>query len=435
MKWYVFLCKILLKLLASTKRGGATMDIKDADFTIPDYMQALLTASGQGLEALARTLADLLSLPVVVCTSAYELIAAPFFDHAFDSLNVTTDNPKENHAALFSCTITTDKIQTKATGRAIAPAGRVIGYIFVLLEDARPESEHYQVLMDYAASLCVIHLQNRLELKQVRYQYKNTFLYDLLYGNLKRNEEIIVTGDTLGWNFRLPHTAFVFCLPELEHYSPDRHLIDILRHLVERALIYRYHGNPATIVRQNWLITILPTEIAKPAVRKKEILDLMDTILTQAADCELKNRLVCGVGQTYDEATDIFRSCQEAKVACEIGALMDVAVPFFSDMGLERILYKHDLQDLKEYYEHVLGELCRQDDAESSLIGTLESLAFNQFDMNKTAQALFLHRNTLRYRLNKIENILGQTLNDNNTRQDILAAFKIKRLHAADLDF
>lgn len=71
------------------------------------------------------------------------------------------------------------------------------------------------------------------------------------------------------------------------------------------------------------------------------------------------------------------------------------------DMGLERILYKHDLEDLKEYYHHVLGELAEEDEAEDNLFKLLESFADNQFDMNKTAQATFLHRNTLRYRLNK----------------------------------
>lgn len=104
----------------------------------------------------------------------------------------------------------------------------------------------------------------------------------------------------------------------------------------------------------------------------------------------------------------------------------------FSDLGLERILYKHDLQDLKEYYVHVLGELHRQDDPESSLVTILESFAENQFDVGKTAKAIFMHPNTLRYRINKIETILGRSLADNNTRLDIVASLKIRRLHGTD---
>lgn len=87
---------------------------------------------------------------------------------------------------------------------------------------------------------------------------------------------------------------------------------------------------------------------------------------------------------------------------------------------------------MKEYYAHVLGELHKHDNEELSLISILESFAENQFEVTRTAEALFLHRNTLRYRLNKIENIMGRSLNDSHTRFDIMAALKIKRLHKMD---
>ena len=48
--------------------------------------------------------------------------------------------------------------------------------------------------------------------------------------------------------------------------------------------------------------------------------------------------------------------------------------------------------------------------------------------MGKTAKVSFLHRNTLRYRVKRIEEILNVKLDDLNDRLNIMAAFKIKLL-------
>ncbi|WP_348981620.1 helix-turn-helix domain-containing protein [Desulfitobacterium sp. LBE] len=108
-------------------------------------------------------------------------------------------------------------------------------------------------------------------------------------------------------------------------------------------------------------------------------------------------------------------------------------VPFFSDMGLERVLYKHDIQDLKEYRDQVLGDL-RKDESGESLLEILKTFTMNQFDVNKTAQDLFIHRNTLRTRLSKIEAILDRPLDDMSTRLDLTAVLKIEQLHGLDLE-
>ncbi|SHN75812.1 PucR family transcriptional regulator [Desulfitobacterium chlororespirans] len=405
-------------------------------FSVPDYMQELVMASGQGLDLLTHTLAKVINRPVLVSTSAYKLVASSsHYDCEF--LQVELDDPQSHSESLFLCYISAGTFKVRAIGRAIAPLGRVIGYIFILSDEDNPDKEAIQPLLDYTSSLYAVHLQSRLELKQEQSKFKNAFLYDLLYGNLKRSEDIIATGEIWGWNFQCPHTVMVFLLPDPDHHNsdhhhPKHHLMDFLSRIIEQTFIDNYYKNPALILRQNELVILIPLQADKPALQKGEILGFAEKISSQIKTTELNNLVTCGVGQVYSDSTELFRSYQEAKVAFEMGKLLEIPVPFFSELGLERILYKHDLQDLKEYYLHVLGELHKQDDPESSLIALLESFAENQFDVNKTAKAIFMHPNTLRYRLNKIENILGKPLTDNHTRLDIMAALKIKRLHTIE---
>ncbi|MGI1659028.1 MAG: PucR family transcriptional regulator [Desulfitobacterium sp.] len=405
----------------------------DMKFTVPDYMQELALASGQGLDQLNAALAKTLNYPVIISSSANKIFSSSS-QYNFESFYIYSNQSRVGSEALFACQILTDSFQSPAIGRVVAPFSRILGYIFVLTDDRAPDPINFKPLLDYASSLCAVHLQGRLELKQEQSKFKNAFLYDLIYGNLKRNDDIIATGEMWGWDFRRPHTVMVFLLPEpdLNLNTTESHLMDILSRIVEQNFVESYYKNSASIFRQNELLVFIPLQSDKPAQHKEEILVFADKILTQVEDTDLKGLVTCGVGQTYAQPTELFRSYQEAKVAFEMGKLLGLAVPFFSDLGLERILYKHDLQDLKEYYVHVLGELHRQDDPESSLVTILESFAENQFDVGKTAKAIFMHPNTLRYRINKIETILGRSLADNNTRLDIVASLKIRRLHGTD---
>ncbi len=405
------------------------MNFKD-NVSIPPYIQELLIASGQGLGPLTSNLATVLNRPVLISTAAYELITASLPEYESELFRVVMDEPTTSHEAIFNCTLSAGMFQSRAVGRVIAPMGRIIGYIFVPVNEELFDREFYHTILDYAAPLYAVHIQGQLKLKKEKQNFKDAFLYDLLYGNLRKKEEIISTGKMWGWDLRCPYTVLILLLPNLESYSPDQHLMDVLSRITTKALNDKSYFNPITLRKQNELIILIPAEETKQ--NKETITFLAKSILARLTATELENKVICGVGQYYKNAAELFRSYQEAKVAAEVGMLLEITVPFFNEIGLERILYKHDLQDLKEYYDHVLGELHKQDDHNESLIKTLESFANNQFDVNKTSQAIFLHKNTIRYRLNKIEGILGRSLNDNELRLDIIAAFKIKRLHQID---
>ncbi|AET68647.1 sugar diacid utilization regulator [Desulfosporosinus orientis DSM 765] len=398
------------------------------DFSISHTLRELLKASGLGLDALTCTLGELLNVPILIATPSYETLSTTFLHPDLDSFHVEINGPKGNEK-LFLCTIATKSLRIKAAGWAIAPNGRVIGYVFLLFDKDDPDFEAYQSLMESATSLYATHLQNQLELKQEKHKTKNAFFYDLLYGNLKRNEEIIQMGRVWGWDLRKPQAVLTMVICELEHYSPDWHLMDILQRTVDRVIIDKYFRNPATTVNRNEFIVLIPFKTEKDSEQNLEISSLMKDILVKIENTELAHRVCCGVGQTYKEAINLFRSYQEAKVALDMGKLLGIEIPFFSDLGLERILYKHDLQDLKEYHDHVLGKLSNSEEMEDGLLETLETFTMNQFDVNKTAQELFIHRNTLRNRLNKIETILGCYLDDMDTRLNMSAAFTIRRLH------
>ncbi len=401
---------------------------------IPDYMHKLLKTSGQGLDALTCTLAEVLGYPVLVSTPAYDTISTTLLHPDLNSFQVEIAGKRKDIESSFSCTILVKNLRLKGLGWPIAPSGRVLGYLFALYDQGEPNLGPIQAIIETALPLYAIHLQNQLMLKQEKHKTKDSFFYDLLYGNLKRNDDIINMGEVWGWDFRKVHVVLFLILPNHEPHAPNWHLVEVLQKAVDRVLISKYHKSPATTSKQNEVVAIIPLEEGKLVKYKQTIVSLAESISCQFKTIEPGHQVAFGVGQAYAEPKDLFRSYQEAKVAYEMGSLLGVDIPFFSEMGLERILYKHDLEDLKEYHNHVLGVLPEYDEGKDNLFSLLESFVDNQFDMNKTAEATFLHRNTLRYRLNKVEEIIGHSLADINTRLDLTAAFKIRRLHRFDLE-
>jgi DNA-binding PucR family transcriptional regulator len=76
----------------------------------------------------------------------------------------------------------------------------------------------------------------------------------------------------------------------------------------------------------------------------------------------------------------------------------------------------------------VLGNIMDEEEVSKiPLLETLNEYQKNNFNVAKTAQNLYIHRNTLLQRLEKIENALGKQLKDYNVRREIMNAFYLKK--------
>lgn len=396
---------------------------------MPEIVADLLEASGNGLQELVTKLSNKLGLSIIIADPYYSAITSTFDDDKLEMI-VSTHFEGVQNTLLFKCSLDFNSKNRESFGYPIRTKNQNYGFLFLLCDHARHEMiEKYDKLIQYTASLCALHLRHEQELVKEKQRYKDAFLFDILYGNIKNKEDILSYGMIWKWDFEEPHMVVVFSLIDYNHYSDDRQLLEAVDYIVEKSLAQ--HGiNPIKIRRQGEIISMIPVNEKTNYHKKKELTDFIQYMLKQTKDTSLKGRVACGIGQVYNNPVNLYRSYQEAKVAFELGLLLKNEFQFFHDLGLERILYKHDLQDLKEFYQHIVGDLVKYDeDNQSELMETLEAFANHQFDLKQTSEAIFLHRNTLRYRIKKIEEILDIKLDDMNNRLHIIAAFKIKLLH------
>jgi PucR family transcriptional regulator, purine catabolism regulatory protein len=119
--------------------------------------------------------------------------------------------------------------------------------------------------------------------------------------------------------------------------------------------------------------------------------------------------------------------------AREVGRHVNLPSPYYYEqMGLYRLLTElRGRDELARFYDETLGDLVRYDRAHGTeLVRTLEAFFAENANASRTARVLYVHRNTLNYRLQRIVDITGLDLNDAEARLAFQLALKVHHLAA-----
>lgn len=138
-------------------------------------------------------------------------------------------------------------------------------------------------------------------------------------------------------------------------------------------------------------------------------------------------RTSLGIGQAYP-LLDLNKSYNEARIALTLPRLMGKKgfVQKFTDLGVFAFVFSKNAEVMREYCLKTLGKLIEYDEKnDSELMLTLRKLVDNNFNRKATADSLFVHINTLHYRLTKIEQILEINLSRIDTRLNLFSAIKV----------
>lgn len=133
-----------------------------------------------------------------------------------------------------------------------------------------------------------------------------------------------------------------------------------------------------------------------------------------------------GQGQPHP-LNDLRRSCDEARIALHYPHVMGTKaeVQYFSDLGIFTPLFSQELEIVKIFCRNTLEPLLDYDTKnDSSLLTTLTELVNSNFNLKETAKNLFIHVNTLYYRIKGIEQLLRVDLSLISTRVNLFTVLK-----------
>ena len=183
-----------------------------------------------------------------------------------------------------------------------------------------------------------------------------------------------------------------------------------------------------TLFRDKQLVSIVPIHETTTAAGSDiidQILDL-DRLLPALEHC-FQITASIGVGLSTPFRM-IEKSFDQARITLILNQLMGRGNNNckFSQLGLYRAIFSQEKPYIQEYCADRLDKLIQHDlRSEGELLPTLRKLLDACGNIKATADSLFIHVNTLYYRINKIEQILSTDLSKMDTRVELHTAIKV----------
>lgn len=142
----------------------------------------------------------------------------------------------------------------------------------------------------------------------------------------------------------------------------------------------------------------------------KEIERIAKTIV-DTLNGELMVKAIVGIGTIVNTIRDIARSYKEAQTALLVGSIFEneKSLIYYNNLGIGRLIYQLPTTLCKLFLNEVFKDnsLERLD---TETIHTINKFFENSLNVSETARQLYVHRNTLVYRLDKIQKMTGLDL-------------------------
>ncbi len=133
---------------------------------------------------------------------------------------------------------------------------------------------------------------------------------------------------------------------------------------------------------------------------------IVDTLNTEA----MSNARVA-YGTIISNIKDVSRSFKEAQMAMDVGRIFyeERSVVAYSRLGIGRLIYQLPVSLCKMFIDEIFPDMTPEDLDEETLL-SIRKFFENSLNVSETARQLYIHRNTLVYRLDKVNKATGLDL-------------------------
>ena len=275
-----------------------------------------------------------------------------------------------------------------------------------------------------AGSLIAVQLLKNREALNRDHKIREQLLDDVLAGRFEGEDVICQRGRYVGYDFTAPGCVFVLGINGFEaalsesgrrlpEHSIQKLKVDMLNELEQRTEEARL----TMLIINRGMDLIGLVQIRQDADRER-LMEILKLTIRRLSSRYKKQDFVSGVARTKQGVTSVPIGKEEAenalKAGCRISEMKSEKVYAFEKLGCLCFLSKLQKDPmLTAFYDEYMGPL-EQYDAEGNtvLIETLEQWFTCGMNLRKTADAMYVHKNTIIYRLNKIESLLGCELSE-----------------------
>ncbi len=269
-------------------------------------------------------------------------------------------------------------------------------------------------------------LQQEFLLKelQLEQQARENFIHDLISGRMGNDPDLFITrGQIVGYDILIPRVALVMDIYQFEKTAKQS--LQTFKGLKEGEIYLQRLKNDVLKTIQGIFVDT-PQEIASytggdrfvvlktinlkdsDEILRKKLFRMGERIKNTISQ-KMKFKVTIGIGEYHKDVRGLSKSFKEATQALDVGAKLGGAGDIYhiNDLGIGRILaeIKKDTQQeiiKKTFYssKEVRGRKINE-----TLLETLKAFFDNNLSISKTSQVIYIHRNTLLYRLRRVKEI------------------------------
>lgn len=311
--------------------------------------------------------------------------------------------------------------------------GKTWSYIVMFLD--HPPQEYDYLILDSAALSISQDLLRIRYIEERRLYTENLWVDDLLHVRIYDEKPIKAL---LGADFKkIEHASFRVCLIEFDSIKLRQkemkgfdQSLDIHLSLVVRS-VFEQHSFLPLITMKNNQITVIAIDLnasRSSKVALQQVLKSIQTILMENQPDS--DKLLIGVGGEYTGLKNAHLSYQEAIHTMALIPCFDKRELFFEEIGVFQLLFNiHDKTVLRRFVDRYLGPLIEYDKTRGSeLLQTLKVYLDHDGSKQIAAQKLFIVRQSLYYRLDKISELLGEGYMNSENRLALQVALRAYQL-------
>ena len=258
--------------------------------------------------------------------------------------------------------------------------------VYVLL--CGDSSEEYMI-----GKIAVSNIQNLITAYKERFD-RNNFFQNLILDNLLL-VDIYNRAKKLHIEIQRPRVVLLLEIPA----GKENYAMEFLK-----SMFSAQSGDYVTAVDENTLIVIKQVE-AKDSYA--EVVEVAETTVAMM-NTEAMINVRVAYGTIVEELKDVSKSYKEAKMALDVGEIFyaEKMVTAYSTLGIGRLIYQLPINLCEMFIEEIFGGKVPEELDEETLT-TINTFLENNLNVSETSRQLYVHRNTLLYRLEKLEKYTG----------------------------
>jgi purine catabolism regulator len=305
------------------------------------------------------------------------------------------------------------------------------GYILLAIPENSTLEDFFtddkDLLLEHAATSAALWFQRDNTIKETEIRLRDDFVWNLTKNQTESWDIITSRAKLLGFDIERPYVCILGLLENLEEIYEGTNTVQMsyeywfqntIRQFEDKIIqVGKISKNKVmTTFQQNNFIIFLETSSTSNNNIKDTISSYLGYLEKKIKEAYPTIIISWGIGENHAGIKTFQKSFNDAKAALEIG--LRQKGPGYRNTcistGSYRILQSlSDNEDVKEILLTTIGKLVQYDkEKESDLVKTLMVCIRNRSNVSQTARELILHRQSLLYRLGKIETLTGLSLSD-----------------------